>query len=92
MNAEIKSLIAVGSAAAVNCRPCLEHLVPRSITAGASRADIREAIETGFQVNRGAQAKMRGCVDDIMTYAEDGADEPNRECYRAGTGARNGCC
>jgi len=92
MNAEIKSLIAVGSAAAVNCRPCLEHLVPRSITAGASRADIREAIETGFQVNRGAQSRMRECVNAIMTCAEDGADESNPECYRAGTGTKNGCC
>jgi len=92
MNAEIKSLIAVGAAAAVNCRPCLEHLVPQSIKAGASGADIREAIETGFQVNRGAQAKMRNCIDFILTYAKEGNDEPNRECRRTGTGPQNGCC
>ena len=92
MNAEIRSLIAVGAAAAVNCRPCLDNLVPQSIKAGASGADIREAIETGFQVNRGAQAKMQGCVDDIMMYADDVSDAPNRECRCAETGTQNGCC
>ena len=92
MNAEIKSLIAVGAAAAVNCRPCLDHLVPQSIKAGASGADIREAIETGFQVNRGAQAKMRNCIGVILSNAQAGDDEPNRECSRTGTGDQNGCC
>lgn len=92
MNAEIKSLIAVGAAAAVNCRPCLEHLVPQSIKTGASMVDIREAIETGFQVNRGAQARMRNCIDVILAHAIEDDDEPSRECRRAGTGTQNGCC
>jgi alkylhydroperoxidase/carboxymuconolactone decarboxylase family protein YurZ len=92
MNAEIKSLIAVGAAAAVNCRPCLEHLVPQRIQAGASGVDIREAVETGFQVNRGAQAKMRNCVDVILTYAKGADDKPKRKCRRTGAGAQNGCC
>ena len=92
MNAETKSLIAVGAAAAVNCRPCLEHLVPQGVGAGASRADIRKAIEIGFQVNRGAQAKLRSCIDAILTFAKEGDDEPGRECRCTGTGAKNGCC
>lgn len=92
MDAQIRSLIAVGAAAAVNCRPCLDNLVPQSIKAGASGADIREAIETGFQVNRGAQAKMQRCVEDIVTRAINGHETPSRDCSCARTGTQDGCC
>ena len=44
----IKSLIAVGAAAAVNCRPSLEYHVSWCIEAGASEDDAREAMEIGF--------------------------------------------
>lgn len=92
MDAQIRSLIAVGAAAAVNCRPCLDNLVPQSIQAGASGADIREAIKTGFQVNRGAQAKMQRCVEDVMTRAINRHEEPSGDCSCGRAGTQNVCC
>ena len=92
MDARTKSLIAAGAAAAVNCRPCLEHLVPQCTKAGASEDDIREAIETGLQVNRGAHAKTQGFVEDVMTVAKHDIDEPTSPCCDKDTAARSGCC
>jgi len=85
MDTKTKSLIAVGAAAAVNCRPCLEYHVPQCIKAGASEDDVREAIETGFRVNRGAHAKTQDYVEDVIAYAKQDIDD--RE-----TGAQTGCC
>lgn len=92
MDARTKSLIAAGAAAAVNCRPCLEHLVPQCIKADASEDDIREAIETGLQVNRGARAKTQGFVGDIITTANHDIDEQTSPCCDEVTAARSGCC
>jgi alkylhydroperoxidase/carboxymuconolactone decarboxylase family protein YurZ len=92
MDNKIKSLIATGAAAAVNCRPCLENLVPQCIEAGASKDDVQNAIETGFQVNRGAHAKTQGYVDDIMTDAGEGIDGRRWEPRSEDTVAQNGCC
>jgi alkylhydroperoxidase/carboxymuconolactone decarboxylase family protein YurZ len=92
MDNKIKSLIAAGAAAAVNCRSCLEILVPQCIKAGASKDDLRDAIETGFRVNRGAHAKTRGYVDDIMTDACEDIDGPRWKPRSEETVAQNGCC
>ena len=92
MDTRTKSLVAVGAAAAVNCRPCLEHLVPQSFMAGASEKDARDAIETGLQVNRGAHAKTRGFVEEIVANARQNTDTPATECCDKETAARTGCC
>ena len=92
MEDKIKSLIAVGAAAAVSCRPCLEHHAPQCIKAGASEDDVREAIETGFQVNRGAHAKTQGYVEDVITDARQDIDGPRSECCDEETAAQTGGC
>ena len=68
------------------------NIVPQCIEAGASKDDVRSAIETGFQVNRGAHAKTRGYVDDIMTDAGEGIDGPRSERRSEETLAQNACC
>lgn len=76
MDVQVKSLIAVGAAAAVNCRPCLEYHVPKCIKTGAMASDIREAIETGFQVKRRAHADIQGYLEGaIAGTSEDSDDE-----------------
>ncbi len=67
MDGRIKSLIAVGAAAAVNCRPSLEYHVSWCIKAGATEDYAGEAIEISFQVNRSAHAKTKGDVEDLIT-------------------------
>ena len=84
MDAQIESLIAVGAAAAVNCRPCLAYHVPRCIKAGALESDVREAIKTGFRVNRGAHAEIRRYVEDVIADANEDCDD--------GPAAQTCCC
>ena len=92
MDDKINHLIAVGAAAAVNCRPCLEYHIPQCIKAGASGDDVREAIETGFQVNRGAHAKTQRFVEDVITDANYDIEEPLSECCEKETAKQSGCC
>jgi AhpD family alkylhydroperoxidase len=75
MDVQVKSLIAMGAAAAANCRPCLDYHVPKCIKTGAKASDIREAIETGFQVNRRAHADIQGYVEDAIADASGDSDD-----------------
>ena len=92
MDDKIKHLISVGAAAAVNCRPCLEYHVPRCTKAGASEDEVRDAIETGFQGNRGALAKTQGYVEDVIADARHDIDGPTPECCDKETAKQTGCC
>jgi len=92
MDIKIKNLVAAGAAAAVNCRTCLDHIVPQCIRTGASNEDVRDAIETGFQVSRNARAKTRGCIDQIMTDAAVDFDAPSWECGGGEQVDQKGCC
>ncbi len=92
MDIKTKNLVAAGSAAAVNCRPCLDYLVPQCIRVGATDDDIRAAIETGFQVSRNARAKTRGCIDEILTNSVENFDRRTPKCRSDETVAQTGCC
>lgn len=83
-------LVAIGAAGAVNCRPCLEHHVPLGIAAGLSEPAIREAIEIGFGVNRGAHAKTRKFIDDVISGSE--SMDNGAECCDEETSLQTGCC
>lgn len=79
MDERMKELVAVGASAAVNCRPCLDHHVPLCREKGGTEEDIRQAIETGLTVNRGAAARTREYVDAILSREPEVA-------------AASGCC
>jgi AhpD family alkylhydroperoxidase len=53
-----KELIAVGAAVTANCLPCLEYHVGKAREAGAAQEEIREAVEVGRTVRKGAAAKL----------------------------------
>ena len=71
MDVKINSLIAVGAAAALNCRPCVEHHVRRCLRAGVLECDVRKAIDTGFRVNRGAHAKTQKCIEGVIASTKE---------------------
>ncbi len=85
-----RRLVAVGASAAVNCRPCLEYHIPLGGKAGLSEQEIRQAIEIGFGVNRGAHAKTRGFIDEIFSVSEQTAGTSER-CDEE-TAGQTGCC
>lgn len=55
----IKELIAVGASVTANCgRPCLEHHSARARESGATEEEIKEAVEVGKEVRKGASGSF----------------------------------
>jgi AhpD family alkylhydroperoxidase len=51
----IKELIAVGASVTANCgRPCLEYHAARALESGATEEEIKEAVNVGKEVRKGA--------------------------------------
>ena len=51
-------LIAVGASITANCQPCLQANVMKARESGADEQEIKEAIEVGKMVRKGAASKM----------------------------------
>ncbi|HTK61304.1 MAG TPA: carboxymuconolactone decarboxylase family protein [Pseudonocardia sp.] len=66
MDAQIRTLIALGASAAANCRPCLEHHLGEARRAGLADDQIAEAIEIGIQVNEGAARQTQTFVRTLL--------------------------
>ena len=73
MDQRMRELIAIGASAAVNCRPCLQYHLELCRKSGAPEDEIRRAVETGLQVNRGAASKTREYADALISDREEGA-------------------
>lgn len=59
MDERMKELIAIGASAAVNCHPCLSHHLAECDRLGIDRGEVRDAVDVGMMVNRGAAAKTK---------------------------------
>ncbi len=58
MDNKTKELIAIGASISANCQPCLEYHTAKAAEYGVSVSEIKEAIEVGTLVRRGAASKM----------------------------------
>lgn len=58
LDQRVKALISVGVSVGVNCQPCLEHCVTQAKALGIGEQEIREAIQVGRVVHRGAANRM----------------------------------
>lgn len=90
LSEQIRILVAIGAAGAVNCRPCLEHHVSRGSEVGLLEPEIREATEIGFAVNRGAHAKTKGFIDDVISQSKHA--DISAQCCDDETSQRTECC
>lgn len=66
MDDRLKELIAIGASAAVNCHPCLRHHLAECDRLGLDRAEVGAAIEVGMMVNKGAAAKTRTYIAEML--------------------------
>lgn len=66
MNDQTKELIAVGASVTANCQPCLQYHVQEAKNFGASDETIREAIEVGQMVKKGAMRKFNEFIPTII--------------------------
>lgn len=58
MDERNRELIAVGASVTANCLSCLEYHVGKARESGAAPDEIREAIDVGRMVRKGAAAKL----------------------------------
>lgn len=59
-------LIALGASVAVNCQPCLQFHINEALKVGITELEIKEAIQVGRTVRKGAAHKMDQFVSTIM--------------------------
>jgi AhpD family alkylhydroperoxidase len=66
MDERIKELVAIGTSVGAHCQPCLEWHVGKARELGIDDETIREAIETGHMVEKGAMSAMRKFSTSIL--------------------------
>jgi AhpD family alkylhydroperoxidase len=64
---KMKELIAIGASISANCLPCLEYHVGKASELGCESSEIKEAIEVGTLVRRGAASKMDKFSNAVVT-------------------------
>jgi AhpD family alkylhydroperoxidase len=70
-----KELIAIGVSIGAHCQPCLDYHVSKAREMGISETDIKEAVEIGYMVERGATAAMKKHAESVLGQA-DSASKP----------------
>jgi AhpD family alkylhydroperoxidase len=88
MDEKARELIAVGASVGAHCQPCLTYHVAKAKAMGLEEGDIREAIDVGHRVEKGAMAAMRKFSEGV--FEPPAAASP--ECCGEGTPADKGCC
>ncbi len=73
-----KELIAIGASITANCQPCLEYHVEKAKELGVDPEKIKDAIEVGKLVRKGASGKMdkfslHVIGDEAASCAADGS-------------------
>jgi AhpD family alkylhydroperoxidase len=80
MDNKIKELIAIGASISANCQPCLEYHTGKATEYGVSEQEIREAIEVGTLVRRGAASKMDKFAISLNKVSTSDQSNTDKEC------------
>ncbi|MDZ7696241.1 MAG: arsenic metallochaperone ArsD family protein [Deltaproteobacteria bacterium] len=73
MNEPIKELVAIGASVGAHCQPCLEYHLQVAIELGLTENDIRQAVEIGHAVEKGAMTAMKKFSDETVEEFLDAA-------------------
>ena len=65
LDEKIKELIAVGASIAANCHPCIKHHTAKAREMKIDETEIRQAIEVGKMVRKGAAGQMDKLLEEI---------------------------
>ena len=85
MDERTKELIAIGASIGAHCQPCLQYHVRAAADLGIAPEEIRQAIEVGQMVERGAMAAMRKFADSALNAGQ----AQGEGCC---SGGKSGCC
>jgi len=65
LDAGIKELIAVGASVSANCHPCIKYHTAKARELKIDEAEIRQAIDVGKMVRKGAAGEMDKLLEEI---------------------------
>ncbi|MDO9068131.1 MAG: carboxymuconolactone decarboxylase family protein [Deltaproteobacteria bacterium] len=71
MDERTKELIAIGASVGAHCQPCLTYHVEKARELGINDEEIRQAIETGHMVEKGAMSSMKKFSANILGASTD---------------------
>jgi len=71
MDEKIRELIAVGASVGAHCQPCLTWHVAKARELGIDDEAIREAIEVGHMVEKGAMSAMKKFSAGVLAPGEE---------------------
>ena len=66
LDAKIGELIAVGASVAANCQPCVKYRVGKAREMKVAEDEIRQAIEVGKMVRKGAASQMDRLLEELQ--------------------------
>ena len=66
LDEKIKELIAIGSSISANCHPCIKHHTAKAREMKIDEAEIRQAIDVGKMVRKGAAGEMDKLLEEIL--------------------------
>jgi alkylhydroperoxidase/carboxymuconolactone decarboxylase family protein YurZ len=78
LDEKVGTLVAIGSAAAVNCHDCLRHLADRAAAANVGEPEVAAAVQIGLRVSRSASDKTETFAAGAFGADQPGAAEPLR--------------
>lgn len=70
-----KELAAIGASIGCNCRPCVEHHIPKGREAGLSEAQLAEAVATARAIRDQGTELLAPRIDQLLGN-DSGAGEP----------------
>ena len=65
LDAKMKELIAIGASGACNCHPCVKFHTGKANEMNVEPELIKQAVEVGKMVRKGAATQMDELVEDI---------------------------
>jgi AhpD family alkylhydroperoxidase len=81
MDTKVKELIAIGAAVTANCVPCLKYHVTTARKAGVTDDEIKQAIDVGRMVRKGAARKWDEAADMMLEIeAAPGTNPDQHSC------------
>jgi AhpD family alkylhydroperoxidase len=66
LDEKIKELIAIGSSISANCHPCIKHHTAKAREMKIDEAEIRQAIDVGKMVRKGAAGEMDELLEELL--------------------------
>jgi AhpD family alkylhydroperoxidase len=85
MDERIKELIAIGVSVGTHCQPCLTFHLGKARELKIDENEIKEAIEIGYMVEKGALTSMRKHVGLVL-------NQPESQSGSCCSDNNSGCC